>query len=130
MNVYIGPKDTVHPVDFVYAGWNGQIGSVWLPWKRFVYAVLFWAKTGSEITLCNIVYKQKQNKIRNGRTLKNSIKKFQGDFYEVMGKSSITKTEGSTEPLSSYWFWQLELWILKRKRYKKVRNPSDYNERV
>ena len=41
-------------LDFVYAhraGWNGQIGSLWLPWKIFVYAVLFWAKTGSEITL-------------------------------------------------------------------------------
>ena len=42
-------------LDFVYAhraGWNGQIGSVWLPWKIFVYAVLFWAKKVSEITLC------------------------------------------------------------------------------
>ena len=42
-------------LDFVYAhraGWNGQIGIVWLPWKIFVYAVLFWAKKGSEITLC------------------------------------------------------------------------------
>ena len=41
-------------LDFVYAhraGWNGQIGSVWLPWKTFVYAILFWVKTGSEITL-------------------------------------------------------------------------------
>ena len=41
-------------LDFVYAqraGWNGQIGSVWLPGKIFVYAVLFWAKKGSEITL-------------------------------------------------------------------------------
>ena len=36
-------------LDFVYAhraGWNGQIGSAWLPWKMFVYAVLFWAKKG------------------------------------------------------------------------------------
>ena len=42
-------------LDFVYAhraGWNGQIGSIWLPWKIFVYAVLFWAKKVSEITLC------------------------------------------------------------------------------
>ena len=41
-------------LDFVYAhraGWNGQIGSVWLTWKIFVYAVLFWAKKASEITL-------------------------------------------------------------------------------
>ena len=43
-------------LEFVYAhraGWNGQIGSVWRPWKIFVYAVLFWAKKASEITLCN-----------------------------------------------------------------------------
>ena len=42
-------------LDFVYAhraGCNGQIGIVWLPWKIFVYAVLFWAKKSSEITLC------------------------------------------------------------------------------
>ena len=45
-----------NPLDFVYthrAGWNGQISRVWLPWKILVYAVLFWFKKGSEITLCN-----------------------------------------------------------------------------
>ena len=50
---------TIHSLilDFVYAhraGWNGQIGSIWLPWKIFVYAVLFWPKKGSEIILWNI----------------------------------------------------------------------------
>ena len=46
-------------LDFVYshrAGWNGKIGSLWLPWKIFVYSVLFWAKKGSEITLWVVSY--------------------------------------------------------------------------
>ena len=52
-------KTTTHSLilDFAYAhraGWNVQIGSVWLPWKMFVYAVLFWAKKGSEITLWTV----------------------------------------------------------------------------
>ena len=59
---------TLHSLilDFVYAhraGWNGQIGSVWLSWKIFVYAVLFWAKKGSEITLWE--GKRKNEKIEN-----------------------------------------------------------------
>ena len=42
-------------LEFLYAhraGWHCQIGIVWLPWKIFVYAVLFWAKNRSEFTLC------------------------------------------------------------------------------
>ena len=45
-------------LDFAYAyraDWNGQIGSVWLPWKIFLYAVLFRAKKVSEITLWTLV---------------------------------------------------------------------------
>ena len=34
-------------------GWNWENGSVWFPWKIFVSAVLFWTKTGSEITMWN-----------------------------------------------------------------------------
>ena len=60
------------------------------------------AKSGiNEVKSAEFVYKQKQSKAWNGRTLKNSVKIFQWDFYEFMAKSSKIKTEGSIEPLSS-----------------------------